>query len=73
MRLLPRKGLLKVTLAKTHNISDIDNIMLDSMAKNMGILVNDNKFATFDLLKDLESAHNCLKNKHLNMSVCEKM
>ena len=32
------------------------------------MLVPDNDFATFDMLKDLENARNCLHAKYLNQS-----
>ena len=34
----------------------------------MCVLVHDNAYATFDLLKDLESARNCLNDKHAKLS-----
>lgn len=35
----------------------------------MGVLVHDDAFATFDLLKDLEKARNCLHVKKMNKPV----
>ena len=43
--------------------------MLGNLAKDMGVLVQNNDFATFDMLKDLENARNCLYAKHTNKNV----
>jgi hypothetical protein len=40
--------------------------MLNGLAKNMGVLVSDTQFATFDMLKELEIARNCLHSKQNN-------
>lgn len=40
--------------------------MLNDLAKNMGVLVKDNNFVSFDILKDLEIARNCLYKKQMN-------
>ena len=53
-------------------MSDIDNAELNNLAKCMGVLVHENNFATFDMLKDLESARNCLYAKHQKQTVSEK-
>jgi len=53
-------------------LSDIDNAELNNLAKCMGVLVHENNFATFDMLKDLESARNCLYAKHQKQTVSEK-
>jgi hypothetical protein len=45
------------------NLSNVDNLNLNIIAKNMGVVVQKDNFATFDLLKDLESARNCLYSK----------
>lgn len=46
------------------NLSDVDNSVLNKLAKEMGVVTRNNSFATFDVLKDLESARNCLYSKH---------
>jgi cyclophilin family peptidyl-prolyl cis-trans isomerase len=51
------------------NLSDIDNLTLNDLAKNMGVIVQKEIFVTFDMIKDLEAARNCLYSKqHKQMS-----
>jgi len=54
---------------KSYSISDISNDVLGNLAKDMGVLVQNNDFATFDMLKDLENTRNCLYAKHTNKNV----
>lgn len=42
--------------------------MLHDLAKDMGVLVNDTEFASFDMLKELEAARNCLHLKQMNQT-----
>lgn len=70
---LAKKRSLEGNSKKHQNISELDNIMLDCLAKDMGVVVQDNGFATFDLIKDLETARNCLYDKHQNMNVNDKI
>jgi hypothetical protein len=59
-----KKRCLEGTTDTSHSLSGIDNVQLNDLAKNMGVVIHDPKFATFDILKDLEAARNCLFNKH---------
>lgn len=45
------------------NLSNVDNSVLNNLAKNMGVLVQKESFATFGMIKDLESSRNCLYSK----------
>lgn len=65
---MARKRNVEGINVKTHSIVDMDNDVLGKLAKNMCVLVHDNAYATFDLLKDLESARNCLNDKHAKLS-----
>jgi hypothetical protein len=42
--------------------------VLHNLAKDMGVLVEDTDFASFDMLKELETARNCLHLKQINQS-----
>lgn len=66
---IAKKRNLEGNLNLPHHLSDVDNLELDSMAKNMGVVVQKDHFATFDLIKDLELARNCLYSwqKKLNI------
>lgn len=50
------------------SFSSLENVHLNDLAKNMGVMIPDNNFATFDIIKDLENARNCL-NKHQKKAV----
>ena len=69
---LAKKRSLEGTIKPSQSLSDIDNAELNNLAKCMGVLVHENNFATFDMLKDLESARNCLYAKHQKQTVSEK-
>lgn len=50
------------------NLSDVDNLALNNIAKSMGVIVQKNNIATFSLLRDLESARNCLYLKQQKLT-----
>jgi hypothetical protein len=60
---MARKRNLEGNSKIPRNLSDVDNSILNSLAKNMGVVIQNENFATFDVLKDLESARNCLYAK----------
>lgn len=66
---MAKKRNLEGNRKTTHALADVENIVLHSLAKDMGVLVVDNDFASFDMLKELERARNCLHSKQLNKIV----
>jgi hypothetical protein len=64
-----KKRALEGNIDTSHSLSDIDNVHLNDLAKNMGVVIHDDNFSTFDILKDLEAARNCLFNKHQKKSI----
>jgi len=65
---LAKKRSLEGNSNKSHTLASIDNNMLNDLAKNMGVLINDTEFSTFDMLKELETIRNCLHLKLTNQS-----
>lgn len=57
---MSKKCNLEGNSKKTYALADIDNHVLNNLAKDMGVLVKDSNFDSFDMLKELENARNCL-------------
>jgi hypothetical protein len=47
----------------SHKLSNVDNSVLNNLAKSMGVVTSNEIFATYDIIKDLEVARNCLYSK----------
>lgn len=62
MRRWLRNAILKV-IPKNPALVDMDHLTLNNLAKDMGVIVKDSDYASFDLIKDLEIARNCLNKK----------
>lgn len=69
-----KKRCLEGNPSKPTVLADVSNDHLIDLAKNMGIIVNDENFATFDMIKEIETARHCLYDKQLKANatnVCE--
>lgn len=63
---MARKRNLEGNTKKSHTLADIENNVLNNLAMDMGIHVKDSNFDSFDVLKELENARNCLHLKHMD-------
>jgi hypothetical protein len=66
---MAKKRNLEGIIKRPGTIAEIDNQVLHVLAKDMGVLVKDSNFDSFDMLKELENARNCLHMKNLKKIV----